>query len=194
MMGWIPLAPCVPPAPLRFPRLGAAGVRGVPPRPHGEHHAAGDPHCAPRPPHRLVLRSHPHCPDWGCPVTPPPLYPWGGGSSGDPPSCSQPSTQGTMHNAGSYGAAGMGFAACPRAPPVCAWRACAHICSVHARANPCTCLWALCVCPHLLRARSCKPVHIPMGAVRVLRAVARVLCRPRGAGGRARAACRTGVT
>lgn len=98
---------------------------------------------------------------------PPPLYPWGGGSSGDPPSCSQPSMQGTMHNASSYGAAGMGFATCPRAPPVCAWRACAHICSVHARANPCTSLWALCVCCVLLHVYSAG--HEVLGAVHVLR-------------------------
>lgn len=45
--------------------------------------------------------------------------------------------------------------------------ACAHICSVHARANPCTSLWALCVCCVLLHVYSAG--HGVLGAVHVLR-------------------------
>ena len=157
--GMDPIGSLCPPSPAPIPQAGGCWGAGCPPQtPRGASCCWGPPLHPPLP-HRLVLRSHPHCPDWGCPVTPPPLYPWGGGSSGDPPSCSQPSTQGTMHNASSYGAAGMGFATCPRAP-LCALGVrvptSAPCTLVQTRAHPyghCAC--AACCCTCTLQATRC---------------------------------------
>lgn len=159
MMGWIPLAPCVPPAPLRFPRLGAAGVRGVPPRPHGEHHAAGDPHCTPPPPHRLVLQSHPHCPDWGCPVTPPRCTRGVGGVVGTHRAAPSPPCRAPCTMLAVMGQQGWDL---PRAlvPPLCALGVrvptSAPCTLVQTRAHPyghCAC--AACCCTCTLQATRC---------------------------------------
>lgn len=69
--GMDPIGSLCPPSPAPIPQAGGCWGAGCPPQtPRGASCSRGPP-LPPPPPHRLVLRSHPHCPDWGCPVTPP---------------------------------------------------------------------------------------------------------------------------
>lgn len=145
MTAWIPSAPRAPRPPAPDSSVWRLLGCGTPPQtPRGASHSRG-PH---RPP--LVGAPKPSSPAVFCD---PPLYPWGGGSSGDPLHCSRPSMQRMADDAGAYGAALMGRQGCdlPHAPrvPLCSCKACARMWI------PC----AVCCCTCALQVRGCWGPH-----------------------------------